>query len=82
MTQESTAIKTRPVGGQQPTSHWNSPKRQRTLSMSDRGWEIACGMAKSTGTNRSEIVEVAIRLLASELTQSNFTEIRQVLLNA
>ena len=82
MTQEATAIKTRPVGGQQPSSHWNSPKRQRTLSMSDRGWDIACEMAETTCTNRSEIVEVAIRLLASELGKADFVNLRQQLLES
>jgi len=57
-------IKTRPVGGQQPTTHWGSTKRQRTLSMSDKGWDVACTLAAQTGTNRSEICEVALRVLA------------------
>ena len=50
--------------------------------MSDRGWDIACEMAETTCTNRSEIVEVAIRLLASELGKADFVNLRQQLLES
>lgn len=71
-------IRTRPIGGQQPTTHWGSAKRQRTLSMSDRGWDIACALAEATNTNRSEIVEVALRVLSMALENGDqFNQLRQ-----
>jgi hypothetical protein len=65
--QATPEIRTRPIGGQQPTSHWNSPKRQRTASFSDRGWEVTCEIADLNATNRSEVIEVAVRLLKQRL---------------
>jgi len=71
-------IKTRPVGGQQPTTHWGSTKRQRTLSMSDKGWDVACTLAETTRTNRSEICEVALRVLAMSLESGeSFDQLRK-----
>lgn len=37
--------------------------------MSDNGWGVACSLADSTGTNRSEICEIALRILAIALEQ-------------
>ncbi|MFZ9261598.1 MAG: hypothetical protein ACO23G_14405 [Limnohabitans sp.] len=74
----TTEIKTRPVGGQQPTTHWGSTKRQRTLSMSDKGWDVACTLAETTRTNRSEICEVALRVLAIALENGDsFDQLRK-----
>jgi hypothetical protein len=35
--------------------------------MSDKGWDVACELAETTRTNRSEICEVALRVLAMTL---------------
>jgi hypothetical protein len=37
--------------------------------MSDNGWGVACSLADSTGTNRSEICEIALRILAIALEE-------------
>ncbi len=60
MTQDL-SLTTRPIGGTQGTSHWKSAKRQRTLSLSDAGWELCSQMAAETQTNRSEVLEILIR---------------------
>lgn len=52
---------TRPIGGQQSGTHWNSSKRQRTLSMTDDAWNLLSEIAASHGWNRSEAIEVLIR---------------------
>jgi len=39
-------VQDRPIGGQQRTSHWESPKRQRTLSLSDDAWELVSVLAE------------------------------------
>jgi hypothetical protein len=57
----SQAITTRPIGGLQRTSHWDSPKRQRTLSLSDDAWELTSDMAMASSGNRSEVVEIIVR---------------------
>ena len=57
----STVITTRPIGGLQRSSHWDSAKRQRTLSLSDGAWELCCQMAVESSSNRSEVVEILTR---------------------
>jgi hypothetical protein len=57
----SQAITARPIGGLQRTSHWDSPKRQRTLSLSDEAWELTSDMAMASSGNRSEVVEIIVR---------------------
>lgn len=55
-------IRDRPVGGQQRTSHWNSPKRQRTISCTDQAWHLLDLLSTGNdGMNRSEIIEVLVR---------------------
>lgn len=54
-------ISTRPIGGLQRTSHWDSAKRQRTLSLSDGAWELCCQMAVESSSNRSEVIEILTR---------------------
>ena len=56
-------IRDRPVGGQQRTSHWNSPKRQRTVSFTDCAWDLTGVLSEQNGgMNRSEILEVLVRI--------------------
>tara|TARA_R100001463_G_scaffold21255_3_gene51262 strand:- start:25 stop:255 length:231 start_codon:yes stop_codon:yes gene_type:complete len=63
MTEE---LKTRPSGGLQKLHHWNSPKRQRTLSLTDEGWDTASELAIESNTNRSEVVEIVLRYIKEE----------------
>ena len=55
-------VQDRPIGGQQRTSHWDSPKRQRTLSLSDDAWELVSVLAEEEKLNRSEVIEILVRL--------------------
>jgi hypothetical protein len=59
-------ITSRPIGGLQRTSHWDSPKRQRTLSLSDAAWDLCCQLAMDSRTNRSEVVEIMARWAADQ----------------
>ena len=54
-------VQDRPIGGQQRTSHWGSPKRQRTLSLSDDAWELVSVLAEEAKLNRSEVIEILVR---------------------
>jgi len=67
----ATAITSRPIGGLQRTSHWDSPKRQRTLSLSDAAWELCCQLAVDSHTNRSEVVEIMARWAAAQKIDLN-----------
>ena len=40
MSETTIDLKVRPKGGCQPRTHWNSDKRQRTLSLSERAWSL------------------------------------------
>jgi hypothetical protein len=55
-------VQDRPIGGQQRTSHWDSPKRQRTLSLSDDAWDLVSQLAEEEKLNRSEVIEILVRL--------------------
>ena len=55
-------VQDRPIGGQQRTSHWDSPKRQRTLSLSDDAWDLVSMLAEEEKLNRSEVIEILVRL--------------------
>ena len=55
-------VQDRPIGGQQRTSHWGSPKRQRTLSLSDDAWGLVSLLAEEEKLNRSEVIEILVRL--------------------
>ncbi len=68
---QSPAITSRPIGGLQRTSHWDSPKRQRTLSLSDAAWELCCQLAVDSHTNRSEVVEIMARWAAAQKIDLN-----------
>ena len=63
---QSTVINDRPIGGQQGFSHWNSPKRQRTLSLSEDAWNLISNIAMSKGLNRSEVVEIMVRYVEAK----------------
>lgn len=56
-----TEYKERPSGGKQLKHHWNSLKRQRTISLTDAGWNKLSAIAWASETNRSEILEILIR---------------------
>ena len=56
----------RPAGGLQKTTHWNSPKRQRSLSLTDEAWSVLDDLYKKTGTNRTECVEILLRYAAQK----------------
>jgi len=73
-------ISIRPIGGLQRTSHWNSAKRQRTLSLSDEGWDVACKLAMESRGNRSEVIEILLRW--AERKGVNLEAIRAELLDA
>ena len=46
-------------------SHWNSKKRQRTVSLSDDGWEVLSDLSTNLSDkgqwNRSETIEIMAR---------------------
>ena len=54
-------IKTREMRPEQKLHHWNSPKRQRTLSLTDSSWEVISGLADKFKLNRSEVIEIIAR---------------------
>ena len=51
-------IKTREMRPEQKLHHWNSPKRQRTLSLTDYGWEVISDIADKYKLNRSEVMRL------------------------
>jgi hypothetical protein len=55
-------IKTREMRPEQKLHHWNSPKRQRTLSLTDYGWEVISDIADKYKLNRSEVIEIIARM--------------------
>ena len=75
----STSVQDRPIGGQQRTSHWDSPKRQRTLSLSDDAWDLVSQLAEEEKLNRSEVIEILVRLARD--TKIPLTGIRTGLLS-
>lgn len=51
----------RPMGGGGRTTPWG-PKGQRTLSISEEGWSMTTFLATHYNLNRSEVIEIVIRL--------------------
>lgn len=68
-------LRVRPAGGTKPRTHWSSRKSQKTLSLTDEVWELLGNMADYNQSNRSEIVEVAIR--QAVITKMDITEARR-----
>ena len=75
----SSPLKVRPMGGNQPRTHWQSDKRQRTLSLTEEAWSLAGVLAAESSSNRSEVLEILLRHAAK--TGMDLTEIRGTLLN-
>ena len=73
-------VQDRPIGGQQRTSHWDSPKRQRTLSLSDDAWDLVSMLAEEEKLNRSEVIEILVRLARD--TKIPLTGVRSGLLTS
>ena len=46
---------------EQKLHHWNSAKRQRTLSLTDAVWEEISDLAEKHKINRSEVIEIIAR---------------------
>lgn len=57
----------RPLADANSRTHWEAPKRCRSLSLTDEAWTLLTQIAVVHGTNRSEVVERLIRK-ATELT--------------
>lgn len=51
----------RRLGDSQARTHWNSPKRCRSLSMTDECWDLVTKIAAYNGINRSEAIERMVR---------------------
>jgi len=47
---------------EQKLHHWNSAKRQRTLSLTDAVWDEISDLAEEHKINRSEVIEIIARL--------------------
>ena len=47
---------------EQKLHHWNSAKRQRTLSLTDAVWEEISSLAEGYKINRSEVIEIIARI--------------------
>ena len=76
---ESSVIAVRPMGGNQPRTHWRSEKRQRTLSLTHEAWDIFGELALASASNRSEVLEILLRYAKKE--GLDLQEIRETLLN-
>ncbi len=72
-------IPVRPMGGDQPRTHWRSEKRQRTLSLTHDAWNIFGELALASASNRSEVLEILLRYAKKE--DLNLQQIRESLLN-
>lgn len=48
-------------------TQWGEPKRCRSVSISDSGWDLLGALAQQENTTRSEIMERMIRKEASNL---------------
>ena len=64
VTDSSIDLRVRPKGGCQPRTHWQSDKRQRTLSLSERAWSLTGLLADENNSNRSEVIEILVRYAA------------------
>jgi hypothetical protein len=51
----------RRLGDSQSRTHWNSPKRCRSLSMTDECWDLITKIASYNNINRSEAIERMVR---------------------
>lgn len=51
----------RPLGDSGSRTHWQEPKRCRSLSLSDKAWDLLTKLAAYHGVNRSEAFERLIR---------------------
>lgn len=51
----------RPIGASESRTHWGTPKRCRSLSLSDEAWELLTKLAHTGGINRSEVLERLLR---------------------
>lgn len=56
----------RPLGESGSRTHWHEPKRCRSLSLSDHGWDLLTKLAAFHGVNRSEAFERLIRAACEE----------------
>ena len=63
---------------EQKLHHWNSPKRQRTLSLTDAVWEEISDIAEDHKINRSEVIEIIARVASDR--KDNLIEKRLELL--
>ena len=54
-------LKSRPKAGGTIRTHWESPKSQRTMSLSAEAWAICGRLADEAEANRSEILEILLR---------------------
>lgn len=54
----------RPLGDAQCRNPWGEPKRCRSLSLSDTGWDILTRLAAVNSCNRSEALERLLRQAA------------------
>lgn len=54
----------RPLADSRSRTHWNEPKRCRSLSLSDSCWDLLTRLAELHNCNRSEILERLIRKAA------------------
>ena len=63
---------------EQKLHHWNSAKRQRTLSLTDAVWEEISDLAENHKINRSEVIEIIAR--RAKWTKRDLLEDRRDLL--
>lgn len=56
----------RPLGESGSRTHWQEPKRCRSLSLSDQAWALLTKLAAFHGVNRSEAFERLIRAACEE----------------
>lgn len=52
------------MGDSASRTHWGSPKRCRSLSMTDHAWDLLTRLAVANQVNRSEAIERLIRKAA------------------
>lgn len=63
----------RPLNDNVARTHWNTPKRCRSLSLSDEAWDIVTRYAVANDLNRSEVIERLIRRLQATPDMSHLT---------
>ncbi len=72
-------ITTREMRVVRKSHHWDSPKRQRTLSLTDEVWKYISSLAEDNKLNRSEVIEIIAR--RAKWTKRNLVEDRRDLLS-